>query len=775
MAKLKLTEAQIQMLQTIEEQLPNRKMVRITTEQYNRIFEVQDRNGFEGVKQPKPLQPSSKVTKNFKKHGKNIPDSDIQFEQEDSVIDIMDFAQEVISFLKELLIDPSDDITSKFWRKVGVSKDELIKKMREVGMITSGMVNGRKLIQVRKNGFQENIKKLYNMFVEQQNEVQPEVTQMGDDIEMGESDENNMKTHDDIKRSMSEPFKKKHDQKRSPEQIKKKLADIRAKELARRKKNDLDEDNSERVDQYLNRVGGAGMIPDHKYSEGDKVLVDMGDGTKEKLTIANTSYFKPPKGKFHLTYKMIEYGDRMIFTQDMIIKRLGKLSEMGESNLPMGAEYDSNAPYNEKEPKQGLRADQGDFDLLYSDDKEFALFKGRDDKFYVYYIPSAENDEYAEYADREEIVHGKDEDGFADVELGEWEMDDYIVENYVNDHFSLEDAGKGYADWENGAPISIIDQELKQELMSLADIIKGDNRRKRYVKILNNIPVGETTTAASSGSFVGKMSGDMPIHKGISPKDAISNVKEDDKKKDKSLGLELKYNNIMHPKLGSYFVNDVQDQREDGGEISYIISLKDDKGNISPSNLLYTYDKETGDEKIYFNHDFEKLYDAYELFDEVYNLVFDKIKEILKPQSEVQEQGIQNSGQYATPGFSPSEFMGTKGKKGKAPVNKGVTHKDTMYPKGKFVKENLKLKESNNQTDTAYPEGSFVEFDDCTKLNNNKEAQKGGCSVGAVDNVVKTKKTKGSVVSDDAVYYEIAKKTGRSIKEVKNLIQSIKA
>ena len=41
--------------------------------------------------------------------------------------------------------------------------------------------------------------------------------------------------------------------------------------------------------------------------------------------------------------------------------------------------------------------------------------------------------------------------------------------------------------------------------------------------------------------------------------------------------------------------------------------------------------------------------------------------------------------------------------------------------------------------------GEFVEFDDCTKLNNNKEAQNGGCSTGASDNVVKLRKTKSNV------------------------------
>jgi len=43
-------------------------------------------------------------------------------------------------------------------------------------------------------------------------------------------------------------------------------------------------------------------------------------------------------------------------------------------------------------------------------------------------------------------------------------------------------------------------------------------------------------------------------------------------------------------------------------------------------------------------------------------------------------------GAYDTPGFAASEFMGTKGKKGKAPVNKGITHTKTAYAGGKFVK-----------------------------------------------------------------------------------------
>jgi hypothetical protein len=53
---------------------------------------------------------------------------------------------------------------------------------------------------------------------------------------------------------------------------------------------------------------------------------------------------------------------------------------------------------------------------------------------------------------------------------------------------------------------------------------------------------------------------------------------------------------------------------------------------------------------------------------------------------------------------------------------------------------------TNNLVSTSWPDGEFVEFDDCVKLDNNKVAQKGGCSTGD-SGVVKLKKTKGSIIS----------------------------
>jgi hypothetical protein len=61
---------------------------------------------------------------------------------------------------------------------------------------------------------------------------------------------------------------------------------------------------------------------------------------------------------------------------------------------------------------------------------------------------------------------------------------------------------------------------------------------------------------------------------------------------------------------------------------------------------------------------------------------------------------------------------------------------------------------------------------------NNKPAG-AGCSAGAVDNVVKLKKTKGNVnapsLGENKIYEAVAKKTGKTIDEVKAIITAKKA
>jgi hypothetical protein len=97
---------------------------------------------------------------------------------------------------------------------------------------------------------------------------------------------------------------------------------------------------------------------------------------------------------------------------------------------------------------------------------------------------------------------------------------------------------------------------------------------------------------------------------------------------------------------------------------------------------------------------------------------------------------------------------------------------------GSYVQPQIWAKDKANwkgAAATQYPNGEIVDIDSCAKLNNNKQAQKGKCSVGAVDNVVKTHKTKNSIISpslsENAIYLAIAKKTGREVNEIKKIIE----
>ncbi len=85
-------------------------------------------------------------------------------------------------------------------------------------------------------------------------------------------------------------------------------------------------------------------------------------------------------------------------------------------------------------------------------------------------------------------------------------------------------------------------------------------------------------------------------------------------------------------------------------------------------------------------------------------------------------------------------------------------------------------KKTKAETKTQWADGGFVEFNDCTKLNN--KVSNDGCSGGAVDNVVSVRKTKGNInapsLNEMRILVTIAQKTGKTIKEIKSIIESKK-
>ncbi len=121
-----------------------------------------------------------------------------------------------------------------------------------------------------------------------------------------------------------------------------------------------------------------------------------------------------------------------------------------------------------------------------------------------------------------------------------------------------------------------------------------------------------------------------------------------------------------------------------------------------------------------------------------------------------------NAGPYDANALGTGSFM-TQGNKLNRAMNSDGTVKGLR---------GVEVVGENAQKDTQYPGGGFVKFDDCTKLNNNKVAQNGGCNQGA--DVIKVKGSKNSVIAKENVYETLAKRTGKSIKEIKNIINKSK-
>jgi hypothetical protein len=131
MQKLKVNERQILMLQKLQEDKSNRKVIKINEDQYNRLFK-----GSLDV---------------HKKIGLN---------EESQKVDLLSFAQEVIVFIKDMLSRPERAPFSKYWAKMGISKDKLISMLEKEGLLTMnlGEADGVNTYVTEKFGFRGKVK-----------------------------------------------------------------------------------------------------------------------------------------------------------------------------------------------------------------------------------------------------------------------------------------------------------------------------------------------------------------------------------------------------------------------------------------------------------------------------------------------------------------------------------------------------------------------------------------------------------------------------------------
>ena len=180
----------------------------------------------------------------------------------------------------------------------------------------------------------------------------------------------------------------------------------------------------------------------------------------------------------------------------------GTLSEMltpieEADNLPTGAQFDPNAPWNRQEPKivRGEKPNKKFVEIKYSN-LEIAILRDlSSSELYVFYYGDIDTKLFEPYAERYGYT-----DPEGDIEYNDdFEIDDDTIENYVNDNFQRLSKGSGVEDFESAkTDLVIIDEDLKDELINLYD------KDSRLVMILE--PIAESTGASSSGAYTGLFS-----------------------------------------------------------------------------------------------------------------------------------------------------------------------------------------------------------------------------------------------------------------------------
>tara|TARA_R110001606_G_scaffold384164_1_gene546862 strand:+ start:328 stop:1053 length:726 start_codon:yes stop_codon:yes gene_type:complete len=163
-----------------------------------------------------------------------------------------------------------------------------------------------------------------------------------------------------------------------------------------------------------------------------------------------------------------------------------KKIEENNSNLPLGAEHMSNAPWREGEnEKKGKEAKEHNMDVIFSDNSEIAVLQDKSSgKKYIFNIYLLDESELEPYATREILGVEKDEDGQPEYDLGDWEIDSEVIENYINDNLEHLTIGKGLEDYENTqSDLVELDDDLKSELKTLARYQKDSNS---YLKAIDS-------------------------------------------------------------------------------------------------------------------------------------------------------------------------------------------------------------------------------------------------------------------------------------------------
>lgn len=325
--------------------------------------------------------------------------------------------------------------------------------------------------------------------------------------------------------------------------------------------------------------------------------------------------------------------------------------------------------------------------------KEIAILKDDSGKKFVFFYGDKNIKDFKEYSNQEDN-----------------EVNYNVIDRYVNNNLGELSKGKGLKSFENGKDLVLLDDALKAELLDLYD------KDKDLKKVLGNTL--ETTTSASSGQFTGSMTSEPVITRKM-PSEELHNLLDEEELDEVT----------------------VAGASADGGSSGPYVTPK--IWAKSPESARFAHKPMFKGGEI-VNEDVDQYGSLIGKWIELYTLgvpepKLSKISNVeLTPEKYTHRfvtLTISNGGVNQIPLKSMNDFLNHKeiklnGSKGEPYII--VLHNDKI-----------------NETKTTYPNGELVSFDDCVKLNNNKSAENGGCSTGAVDNVVKTTKTNDSIIKEE--------------------------
>jgi len=461
----------------------------------------------------------------------------------------------------------------------------------------------------------------------------------------------------------------------------------------------INESQEPKVKGGLNRVDTA-----FKKAFGGKPITEGVDKIKEetieliKYLYRKSEEFSPFWGEHDLTYDDI--CDALL-AKKLIVKNEGKyeLSKalgdpesakqavedelrtmVGEEVTPKdeleeGDWFDRlpNHPANQPDPQysNGTHVKNPQLQVI-GYNGEFAFIKGGDGVLYAFYYDGIDRANFEEYVDKEIIGSEPDgEGGYYNEYSDEWDIDDEVLTDYINDNSSTLKVGEGLDAWESGDfDLVKIDDELKQDLLNVYD------KDPMVVKTLGGINESETEEE--------KMARYKAV---IAQRRADSQKYEDEyfKKRD----LQNKLNSKKAGKQMNVKPEPKPEPKKPVGQYNMFGGVDE---TTSTGSVGGSFVAPIGGEVIKRNTEVP----------------------VVKESMTATPQTVGAYDANALPGISGD---------------------------GSF--KNIKKPKTFDKT--QYADGGFVELDDCTKLNNNKTAQKGGCSTGAIDKVVKVKQSKGNI------------------------------